>query len=258
MDRWSCGVIDGALEFDGINDYVEDADGEDYINGLTAFTISVWIQSDTIGTNRGIILGEVPSNDDVFSLRHDALGKYGGGTNGINAGFRVSGNDQQIESSANVQTTGWQHLAVTWSSGNQLALYIDGRIDSPRYNDIAQTGSISGLETLFIGRGPKSSADVWDGRIDDIRIYDYALDPTEIAELADILRYREFTEAKAVSDTTSLTISTPYGVQEDDLLIAAVATDGDTESSLSPPGGQGWTEIDIDEQSAKVTLLTFA
>lgn len=38
------------------------------------------------------------------------------------------------------------------------------------------------------------------------------------------------------------------------MLIAAVATDGDTSSSLAPPGGEGWTEININDYSGEVTL----
>jgi len=64
--------------------------------------------------------------------------------------------------------------------------------------------------------------------------------------------YEQFTEAKAASDTTSITISTPADTNEADLLIAAVATDGS--EIISPPGGEGWTEIDVDNYNGAVTL----
>jgi hypothetical protein len=79
------------------------------------------------------------------------------------------------------------------------------------------------------------------------------LSAEEIEELANILRYRAFKEAKVSSDSTSITIQTP-DTNEGDLLIAAVATDDQTKASLAPPGSEGWTEIDIDHRSAKVTL----
>lgn len=41
---------------------------------------------------------------------------------------------------------------------------------------------------------------------------------------------------------------------EGDLLIAAVATDGDTSSSLAPPVGENWNEIDVNDYSNAVTL----
>jgi hypothetical protein len=80
-----------------------------------------------------------------------------------------------------------------------------------------------------------------------------------------------YKSADGSNETPSITHSNPYRqviigfvVQanrdspittiEGDLLIAALATDGDTTSSLAPPGGEGWTEIDIDDRSGEVTL----
>lgn len=67
------------------------------------------------------------------------------------------------------------------------------------------------------------------------------------------ITYESFSEAKTSSEDTSLTITTPT-TNTGDLLIAAVATDGDTSLSLSPPAGEGWTEIDVDDYSNDVTL----
>jgi hypothetical protein len=55
--------------------------------------------------------------------------------------------------------------------------------------------------------------------------------------------FEEFTEGKRTSDGTSVTVSTPGGTTEGDLLIAAVATDESTNNYLSPPSG--WNEIAI-------------
>ena len=56
------------------------------------------------------------------------------------------------------------------------------------------------------------------------------------------------------SGIPSITIPTPADVSAGDLLIAAVATDGDTDTSLSPPGGEGWTEIAVGDYDNEVTL----
>lgn len=151
-------------------DYIEDADGELYINGLTAFTVSLWIQPDLAGTDRGFIIGKTPDEQDtIFSLRYDSAGADGGGTDVIKAGITVSGQVQEYESSSNVQTTAWQYLAWNWSSGNNQSLYIDGMLDTPTYTGLAHTGSISGSDRFQIGQGVKSPTG-WDGRIDEVRL----------------------------------------------------------------------------------------
>jgi hypothetical protein len=68
------------------------------------------------------------------------------------------------------------------------------------------------------------------------------------------VKYEEFTEAKAPSETKSITLSTPGGTSEGDLLIAAVVTDFKNASSLAPPDGEGWTLIDAGQGSQAVTL----
>jgi hypothetical protein len=55
----------------------------------------------------------------------------------------------------------------------------------------------------------------------------------------------------------SITISTPNDTSVGDLLIAAVATDGDTSASITEPEGQGWTLIDRGACSSEVTLAAW-
>lgn len=81
-----------------------------------------------------------------------------------------------------------------------------------------------------------------------------AITMDESASSAGAVTYQEFTEAKRDSDGTSVTILTPGGTSEGDLLITAVVTDGRTDTSLSPPGGQGWTLIDIGRRGNTVTM----
>lgn len=65
--------------------------------------------------------------------------------------------------------------------------------------------------------------------------------------------FEEFTERQEGSGTTSITIDTPTGYASGDLLIAAVVTDSDRASSLSPPAG--WTEVVVASESDGRTTL---
>jgi hypothetical protein len=183
---WACVTGGNALDFDGTNDYVEDADGELYINGVTALTLALWVKSDVTGTDKGVFISEDPSSgsDNILALRYDAAGGNGGGTNVIKASVNVSGTSGNYESAQNVQTTSWQHLTLTWSSGNQLALYIDGNLDTPTFNSSARTGTLSNATKLLIGKGTKDASAGWDGQIDDVRLYDRVLSQAEITALA--------------------------------------------------------------------------
>ena len=180
------GKIDGALSLDGTGSSAVDDDGADYINGLTEFSVSVWVKSDTAPHDRGIFIAKEPAGgDDTFTLRYDSAGfKAPAATSLIKAGFTTSGGGIQYESADNTQTTEWQHLVVTWSSGDPVALYIDGVLDEPQYNQDVRTGNISSASTFIVGRGGKDNGGTsWTGLIDELRIYDRILDANEIEEL---------------------------------------------------------------------------
>ncbi len=181
------GKIGGALRLDGTGSSAEDDDGGDYIDGLEAFTIAVWVKSDTVGHDRGIIHSIDPDGgDNVFTLRYDAASwSTPGGTNLIKGAITTTGGGQAYEGKSDVQTTEWQHLAFLWSSGEKLQLYIDGELDdNPTHNDDGKTGSITGAAKFIVGKGAKDASTSWPGLIDDVRIYDRVLSESEIAELA--------------------------------------------------------------------------
>ncbi|MDA2924990.1 DUF2341 domain-containing protein, partial [Acidobacteria bacterium AH-259-L09] len=164
--------IGQGIDFDGLGDVIEDADGENYINGLTGFTLSAWIQSDVIATDKGFVTGAAPTgSDDAFSIRYDDAGASGGGDDVVTAGVTV-GAAKVIESSALVQTLNWQHVSLTWASGGQLTLYIDGDANTPTFNDSAFSGSLSTADTFLIGVGPNDTVGSagWDGIVDEVRI----------------------------------------------------------------------------------------
>jgi len=197
--EWVSGKVGpGALRFDGTGQYVEDPDGADYINGLTAFTLAVWVKSDALRTDRGIVVGKDPDlGDEEFGLlRYDAYGTHNG-INAIKAGINTHlGGWLYYESRSGTQTRDWQHLVLTWRSGEPLVLYINGVRDEPTYSSPGWDGGITGATKLIIGKGCKDVAGTsWLGIIDDVRLYNYSLPTPHIEALA---RGEEFQTAARI------------------------------------------------------------
>ncbi|MCP4609634.1 MAG: LamG domain-containing protein [Planctomycetes bacterium] len=181
---WEVGKIGGALHFDGSDDRVIDETTGDYINDLEAITICLWIKSDIVGTDKGFVIFEDPAGGDNRNIRYDAASwAWEGGTNLIKMAMDSTGGHQAFEGSDNTQTTDWQHVAMVWSSGNELLLYINGELDTPRGNDAGTEGGITGVTKLIVGQGAKDDGGGWDGLIDDVRIYNEALPDTEILSI---------------------------------------------------------------------------
>jgi len=169
---------------------VIDADAGTYMNGLSAFSVALWIKSDEIGSNSGFIIFEEPSGTDNRDIRYDEdMGD--GNLNGIKYGATVGTGDtdkEEDESPINVQTTDWQHIAVTWHSGDGdfpefgLNLYINGVLQTPSNDDDAHAGVLTDYVRVIVGKGGKDedATEGWDGLIDDVRMYDHVLTAEEI------------------------------------------------------------------------------
>ena len=181
---WEAGGFNGkgfALSFEG-GTTVEDATGGDYLNGLSATTVAIWIKSNETGSDRGFLTGVPPAGQDrVFTMRYDSAGASYGGTNLIKMGIQSTGGDQQIESSSNLQTTEWQHVAMTWEDGGEIRFYVNGVEDEVSgRNTPNNTGTTSEITSLIIGKGGKDASNGWNGLIDEVRIFDTALTAEEI------------------------------------------------------------------------------
>ena len=182
------GKIEGAARFDGTEGSIVDENGADYINELEDFSISVWVKSDSVGHDRGIVFGVDPTGgDNVFGMRYDAASwATKGGTNIVKGAISTAGGGQAYEGEDNMQTTDWQHLVFIRKSGEKLALYINGELETePIHNDGGKVGKITGATKLIVGKGAKdNNGTSWTGLIDEVRIYDRVLNMDEIAELS--------------------------------------------------------------------------
>ncbi|WP_171032831.1 DUF2341 domain-containing protein [Fodinibius saliphilus] len=178
-----------AVEFDGGGDFLEDPDGENYINGLTQFTLFFVIQSNQLNVNRGFWDTENPdSQDEVFTIRYDASGANAGANNLIKAGILNDTPDNQLESFSDIQTTQGQILSYDWKSNEEYNLVVDGVLNNPSAISSPPSGTISNASKALIGKGAKDGSSVsWDGYIAEAILYDRFLNDSERKSIEDYL-----------------------------------------------------------------------
>ena len=178
---WAPDEIGGwAAAFDGGVGEVRNDSVSTNLNGLSALSFGAWIKSNAIDSDAGVIIFANPSGDDQRDIRYDSAGSNSGGTNVIKYGVATEEGSHENESAANVQTTQWQHVMVTWTSGEAAKLYINGVLDTPGDEDDIISGTTTGYTTLIVGRGGKDSGGSWDGLVDDVRVYEVALTAAEV------------------------------------------------------------------------------
>lgn len=175
------GKVDAALAFDGANDYIE-LNSPAALDGLPAkdFTVTAWIYDTQTLINQGTIFSAY-NNGCGFSLR-----TFGAeGTRRLVFDVPCTLVNADFHSALNsIQLNTWHHVAAVWHADTKTAtLYIDG---SKALYSIARAGNgiyrSDAANNKEIGRLPLG-VQHFKGAIDDVRIYNVALSPEEIAAM---------------------------------------------------------------------------
>jgi hypothetical protein len=89
-------------------------------------------------------------------------------------------------SGGTVTTGAWTHVAATWDRAGDIKLYVDG--SEVNSLDISGTTFLNGTPTVHqigsVGNG--TTTRFWDGMIEDVRIYDYVLNASQVKVVAGI------------------------------------------------------------------------
>lgn len=164
------GVFGPALQLDGLDDFVQapcvlnPADGP-----LSAFA---WVRG---GRPREAILAQADGSGIGWEWLQAAPDTG-------NLLTRLTDGNSILTSNVSICGDNWRHVGVVWD-GARRRLYVDGICVACDTEPLDGLLSSDGL--MYIGRQRVYSPDLfWTGCIDDVRIYDRALDPVEVAALA--------------------------------------------------------------------------
>ena len=175
--QWTTGQIDGALDFDGVDDYVETT----VLNNIAEpITISAWIrtreldQTQTIfGRNRYIGCYQY---QNWLTILYD---------NRVMFGDRPGpGSDLYVFSTYPIEKDKWYHIAVTRVSSSDIKLYMNGVLNNSGSTNFHDNSGINyRIGTINTGHYP------FEGTIDDVRIYSRSLTEGEVGSLSGFIRY---------------------------------------------------------------------
>jgi fibronectin type 3 domain-containing protein len=170
---FATGTLGNAVDLDGANDHVTLPTG--VLNGLTNFTISVWVKPDTVTNwSRVFDFGTGTTVNMFLTPKNAANGKVRFAiTTGGGAG------EQKIDGQTALTAGAWSHVVITWS-GNTGILYVNG-VEVGRNTAMTLNPSSLGTTSLnYLGRSQYPDP-YFDGRIDDFRIYTRALGAAEVS-----------------------------------------------------------------------------
>ena len=187
-----------------ISDNVQNAIKLDHrvMNGLNDFTIMFFGKIYGLNNSNNLLSGANSSSDNEFMLQYNAVGTYG--VNGWH--LRIDNTNHSFQSDTTMNDLDWHHVAVI-REGNQARLYIDKvkvgddiTVD-PEVISIDFNGLIIGQDQDCVG-GCFGSGQNWNGLIDEMRVYEKALDLEEIEDIVDeVVCTVTYYDSIAVTDT---------------------------------------------------------
>ena len=184
------GIIDGCMYFQGSHALYADPEAFTAVAISSEVTISMWVYYETEATSRGFLFqaGWPGAFDEVFSCRSASFSETTNEPHRFVVG-RIQNDDDteamdELYCSCSSPTNflnRWMHICVTRDSSGLIRVYHDGKPAASKDNANYPLGGIVNFSiggNAYTGWTRFSS-----GKIDDFRIYDYALSRIEIMSL---------------------------------------------------------------------------
>jgi prepilin-type N-terminal cleavage/methylation domain-containing protein len=134
------------------------------ILNTSAYTKAAWIFPTNLGNPNNIMSGDA---GNVFWMPAPPYGKLSAGHNGA---FTVA------QDAVQVTTSTWYHVAVTYD-GSNLKIYKNGIVVA------SATGIATPAGDTVLYIGAYQASNLFQGYMDNVRLYNRALNPTEVAGL---------------------------------------------------------------------------
>ena len=162
------GKINQALEFNGADSFV-DCGGDESLNLTDAITIELWIKPNSAGeggNNSGPICKAIAGGSWNWQLRYNAPGGF--------MGFQFNaGGSKWMSVQENLPPGEWYHITGTYD-GSDAVCYLNGE-EKDRLSMPAINGS---NDPILLGQD--GWVNVFDGAVDEVRIYNRALTKDEV------------------------------------------------------------------------------
>ena len=186
MPTWtSNGIIGGALNFTGTNDFVRQATNTSFLNGLPEFTLSLWIKTGSRNVDGGFFAGAVDTyTNQTLSMVARQTASCGTNTDVIEVTVPTTrGVVHRISASDAIRPFEWENIILTWSNTVAPSLYINGQPDQPLAGMVKVAGVLTNCPEFIVGQGWTDGPGPWNGSVDDVRLFRRALSANEALAL---------------------------------------------------------------------------
>jgi hypothetical protein len=173
------GKIGGAMEFDGTDDYILISDNAD-INPNNQWTVVAWVKLDNISGGRKIV-SRGSSGESIDTNANTGLSVDDGNVK-VDYEYGTGGTNVTRYSASTLDTGVWYFISGVYTGGD-IEVYVNGALDNGLITGTPSNLPNTTSSVLTVGAFGGGVIDKFDGKIDEVKIYNYALSEDEIKTL---------------------------------------------------------------------------
>ena len=171
------GNVGSALSFDGVDDWGWIP--YDSVREPSVFTVSLWFNTSMFKTTSSTIVGSDP--DGYYCSHGYKIYTQNGKVHFSIDPTQYCGDGNVVSSQSTVADGYWHHVAAVYDESGSMRLYVDGVLQQEKHNvGYHKTGH--GLTLGFTKVSFSNDQMMFRGSIDDLRIYNRALNQQEILD----------------------------------------------------------------------------
>ena len=169
---WSSGKTGNALLFNGTG-FADAADSNSLNITSNELTLEAWVNPTTLSGDTHIVSKIVQAGQHNSPFFAYSLHVVSG--NVPRFWVTMGGAGHTVQSSVGLTVNAWYHIAGTYD-GSTMNIYVNGQL----VGSASASGNINGYTGPLRLAANGSGGEVWNGKIDDVRVYSRALSQAEI------------------------------------------------------------------------------
>jgi len=171
------GKSGGAIAFDGVDDYIE-CQRNEYLNISGGLTIAAWVK-----LAKSTIDQKIAGNQDNITGGYKLSIYSGKAELEVRDSDNLLRNNRFIDGGTVLQPDVWYYVVGTYNQGGSIKTYVNAKLDREQETLTVLAPSTGPLKIGCEPFEPFNGDRLFNGLMDDLRIYNYPLSEAEIAAL---------------------------------------------------------------------------
>ena len=176
------GNANKAYSFNGTSNYIDLGDAPAFRMAQNDFSISMWVNYSA--TQQAVLISKragLATNYNMYAISILNHPQFGGASQNV-WHFSRSSSSKDRDINAGNLAGAWHHVVLTHNYSDSTSVFVDGQFVGSDTNTVSGVYDITGYP-LVLGYSSESNSFFYNGSIDDVSIYNRAINTSEVSTL---------------------------------------------------------------------------